>query len=794
MVLPSLKFSAAIDSVSQTQSISDGKTLVSKGGVFELGFFSLGSTTKRYLGIWYKNIPIDGVVWVANRANPINDSSGILTFTSTGNLELRQNDSVVWSTTYQKQAQNPVAQILDSGNLVIRNEGDTNPDMYLWQSFDYPSDTLLPGMKLGWDLRTGLERKLTSWTSPDDPSLGNFSWGLMLYSYPEFYVMKGTQKYYRTGPWNGLQFSGVSDQIQNQNAMFVSNDEELFYSYTLINNSVTVKVKIINASFQTHVWEKEKEKWRVNIITPGDFCDMYGLCGANAVCSITDSRVCQCLEGFSPKSQQEWNTSNWRQGCIQNEPFHCKDRDVFVKYVGMKVPETTHTWVDENINLDECRARCSNNCSCMAFTNSDIRGAGSGCVLWFGELFDVKESQTGGQDLYIRMSGSEFDGHNKSVTIIIATTIAATGAIILFCIFVICRVRRNNAESKVKDNIESQLGDLDLPLFDLLTITTATNNFSLNNKIGQGGFGQVYKGKLADGRDIAVKRLSRGSGQGITEFITEVKLIAKLQHRNLVKLLGCCFQGDEKLLIYEFMVNGSLDSIIFDQVKGKFLDWPQRFHIIFGIARGLVYLHQDSRLRIIHRDLKASNVLLDEKLNPKISDFGMARTFGGEQTEGNTNRIVGTYGYMAPEYAVDGLFSIKSDVFSFGILLLEIICGNKNRALCHGNETLNLVGYAWTLWKEQNALQLIDSSIKDSCVIQEVRRCIHVSLLCVQQYPEDRPTMTSVIQMLGSEMEMVEPKEPGFFPKRISDEENSSSNPNQMTSNDKLTITSLDGR
>ncbi|KAG4968047.1 hypothetical protein JHK87_033698 [Glycine soja] len=746
MLVPSLKISAATLDVSQY--VTDGETLVSNSGVFELGFFSPGKSTKRYLGIWYKNITSDRAVWVANRENPINDSSGILTFSTTGNLELRQNDSVVWSTNYKKQAQNPVAELLDTGNFVVRNEGDTDPETYSWQSFDYPSDTLLPGMKLGWDLRTGLERKLTSWKSPDDPSAGDFSWGLMLHNYPEFYLMIGTHKYYRTGPWNGLHFSGSSNRTLNplyefkyvttNDLIYASNKVEMFYSFSLKNSSIVMIVNINEtlSQIQTQVWSEDGQIWVIYETTPGDHCDVYAVCGANANCRITEPPVCQCLKGFNPKPPQEWIPSmNWSQGCVRPKPLSCEENDNmdhFVKYVRLKVPDTTYTWLDENINLEECRLKCLNNCSCMAFANSDIRGGGSGCVLWFGDLIDIRQYPTGEQDLYIRMPAME---SNKL---------------------------------KTKENIERQLKDLDLPLFDLLTITTATYNFSSNSKIGHGGFGPVYNGKLADGQEIAVKRLSSSSGQGITEFITDVKLIAKLQHRNLVKLL--------------------------DKIKGKFLDWPRRFHIIFGIARGLLYLHQDSRLRIIHRDLKASNVLLDEKLNPKISDFGMARAFGGDQTEGNTNRVVGTYGYMAPEYAVDGLFSIKSDVFSFGIMLLEIICGNKNRALCHGNQTLNLVGYAWTLWKEQNVLLLIDSSIKDSCVIPEVLRCIHVSLLCVQQYPEDRPSMTFVIQMLGSETELMEPKEPGFFPRRISDEGNLSTIPNHMSSNEELTITSFNGR
>ncbi|RHN61967.1 putative protein kinase RLK-Pelle-DLSV family [Medicago truncatula] len=822
IIVPSI---LASNSISASESLTDGKTLVSKGGQFELVFFSPGNSTRRYLGIWYKQIPIQKVVWVANRVNPINNTLGILTLTTSGNLMLRQNDSLVWSTTSAKQAKKPMAELLDSGNLVIRNQEETDPEGgYLWQSFDYPCDTILPGMKLGWDLRNDLERRITSWKSPDDPSPGDLSWGLVLHNYPEFYLMNGAVKYCRMGPWNGLQFSGLSDRKQssvydlkyvaNNDLNYVSNKDEMFYSFTLKNSSALVTITITQSSFAISVWKDTK--WWQNEVTPASFCELYGACGPYASCTLAYAPACQCLRGFIPKSPQRWAIFDWSQGCVRNISLSCNTPhvdvdDEFIKYMGLKVPDTTHTLLYENIDdLGLCRTMCLNNCSCTAFTNSDISGKGSGCVMWFGDLIDIRQFDSGGQNLYIRLAREIIEtsngrnktttsnGRNKTTTsngrnktTIAATTAAVISGMLLFCIYVIYRVRRRISDkSKAEDNIEKHLEDMDLPLFNLQTISSATNNFSLNNKIGQGGFGSVYKGKLADGQEIAVKRLSSNSGQGITEFLTEVKLIAKLQHRNLVKLLGCCVGGQEKLLVYEYMVNGSLDSFIFDKINGKLLEWPQRFHIIFGIARGLVYLHQDSRLRIIHRDLKASNVLLDDKLNPKISDFGMARSFGGDQIEGNTNRVVGTYGYMAPEYAVDGQFSIKSDVFSFGVLLLEIICGNKNRALCHGNETLNLVGYAWALWREGKALELIESRIKESCVVSEALQCIHVSLLCVQQYPEDRPTMTSVVQMLGSEMELVEPKEPGFFPRKVSDEPNQ----NEISSNEELTITSLNGR
>ncbi|XP_073005744.1 cysteine-rich receptor-like protein kinase 25 [Typha latifolia] len=394
-------------------------------------------------------------------------------------------------------------------------------------------------------------------------------------------------------------------------------------------------------------------------------------------------------------------------------------------------------------------------------------------------------------------------GGKIKLWIIITITSLASLFSFSFLYFLWIKRQRLARQKKEKLHVGQQIlgiktdeeNSLEFSLYDFSHIANATNHFSSENKLGEGGFGPVYKGQLPDGLEIAAKRLGARSGQGLVEFKNEIQVIAKLQHRNLVALLGYCIQGEEKILIYEYMPNKSLDFFLFDKSRGAMLDWGKRFRIIEGIAQGVLYLHEHSRLRIIHRDLKASNILLDRDMNPKISDFGMARIFGSNETQANTNRVVGTYGYMSPEYAFGGLFSIKSDVFSFGVLLLEIVSGKRNAGSHQYGNSLNLLGYTWELWEEGKWFELIDASLGDEYDKDEILKCINVALMCVQENAMDRPTMSDIITMLsGESTSLPDPKQPAFFNLRITTEVEKPSDLIETCSVNNVTITAPYGR
>ncbi|WOK92773.1 cysteine-rich receptor-like protein kinase 10 [Canna indica] len=352
----------------------------------------------------------------------------------------------------------------------------------------------------------------------------------------------------------------------------------------------------------------------------------------------------------------------------------------------------------------------------------------------------------------------------KNAGVLVAVPLVAAALLISVLIYICLRKRRRRSTT-ITELDDINCADQSL-LLDLSVLQVATDNFSEENKLGEGGFGAVYKGSLSDGREIAVKRLATNSLQGLEELKNELISVAKLQHRNLVRLLGVCLD-QEKMIVYEYVPNGSLDRFLWDPIRPKKLPWETRFKIISGISRGLLYLHDESRLKVIHRDLKASNILLDTDMNAKISDFGLARLFDGDQTQTHksTNRIVGTFGYMAPEYVVHGQFSIKSDVFSFGVLVLEIVMGRKNSGFSPNEDAYDdLLSYTWKNWMSGRIMEVLDPTLGDQFPRSEVLRCIQIGLLCVQENPSDRPNMATVVLALNSSTVSIQaPSKPAFF-------------------------------
>ncbi|KAF7120835.1 hypothetical protein RHSIM_Rhsim13G0165700 [Rhododendron simsii] len=606
----STRFTAALDTLSPNQTLADATngTLVSPGESFELGFFSPLNSENRYVGIWFKQVSLQTPIWVANKDDPITDSSGVLKITPTGNVIITSDQAnPIWSSNTTILSASPVLKLLDTGNLVVV---DSNTGNYSWQSFDYPCDTLVPGMKLGWDLSKNQEWYLTAWNSLQGPSTGDYTYRVDPQGLPQLVLRQGSTIFYRSGPWDGVRFGGGPPLKQNTtviNPIFVYNTS--FVYYTFLNNDGNIISRfVVNQSglLQHLTWNRGSGEWVPVIALQADICDTYDLCGPYGICNTNDSPTCHCMDGFVPKFPVEWNRLDWTGGCVAKTELNCSVAAGFRRFSRLKLPDTSHFLVNRTeISRVDCEEACLKNCSCMGFAQTDI----SGCVVWSGELFDMREYNEGGQNLYVRVAASEL------------------------------------------------------------------------------------------GQEVAVKRLAKTSGQGLKEFKNEVIFISKLQHRNLVRLLGCCIHGEERI------------------------------------------------------------------------------------------------GYMSPEYAIDGLFSVKSDVFSFGVLVLEIVSGKKNRGFYHPDHDHNLLGHAWKLWNEGKPLNLVDTLMEGPIATPEMVRCIQMALLCVQDRPEDRPTMSAVLLMLDSENAILPPpKQPGFYTERFTPETDSSSTGIYPLASNEVTISMLHAR
>ncbi|XP_016440490.1 G-type lectin S-receptor-like serine/threonine-protein kinase CES101 isoform X1 [Nicotiana tabacum] len=766
---------AAITSMKPGDELNHSQVLDSEGGKFKLGFFSIPQTNKNYLGIWYAGDPQDKKLWIANPNTPILNNSGLLTIDSTGILKITSGGKTVVNIAPPLLTGSLIARLQDSGNFVLQDETRNST---LWQSFDHPTDCLLPGMKLGYNLTTKQNWTLTSWLSSYIPASGAFTLSLeSIQDAFQLVIRRRGGVYWTSGSW------------RNQGFPFLTALNDSFNRYQYNLSLVSEKDGVF---FQFDAPE-------------GSFPSLEFSSNGAIIGGGEDGRIYALYNEFCYGYESD-------DGCVSTQLPECrKDGDKFEQKSGDFIDRSYNNYYDNaSISLGDCMQKCWEDCSCVGFTTSS---AETGCVIWSGNgEFQVDESGNTVKKYVLVSSKSSKRKQKTWIWIVIVVAVVIPLLISGFIFYIIMRRRKLQDEKEKEEEYIRELKASDsfnntnlreedgrevhnLKIFSFGFILAATNNFSIENKLGEGGFGPVYKGKFPDGREVAVKRLSRTSGQGIEEFKNELILIAKVQHTNLVRVIGCCIHGDEKMLLYEYMPNKSLDFFLFDPERKKLLDWQKRFDIIEGIAQGLLYLHKYSRMKVIHRDLKASNVLLDENMNPKIADFGLARIFKQNETEAVTRRVVGTYGYMAPEFAMEGAFSSKSDVFSFGVLMLEIVSGHRTTRLKQFDRPLNLIGYAWELWKEGCALELKDPALGDLCDTKLLLRVIHVGLLCVQEGATDRPTMSDVISMLGNEsMAMPPAKQPAFFTGRNEAESNSSGTKAEQCSVNDLSIIVLEAR
>ncbi|CAM8937376.1 unnamed protein product [Rhodiola kirilowii] len=758
------------DMITANQTLSGDQTIVSAGGLFKLGFFTPGNTSKHYIGIWYSKVSIETIVWVANRQAPISDRFKSELKISNGNLVLvnSQSQVPVWSTNLNSTGSNPAqAVIQDDGNLVLRDGFNVS----LWESFEYPTHTWLPGGKIGLNKKARTNQVLTSWKNREDPAPGLFSLVLDPNGTSQYIILwKGTERYWTSGVWDNRTkiFSKVPEMRSNYlyDFAYVDNENESYFTYSMQNPSSFISRFVMDVSGQVKqfTWLTPSKQWNQLWSQPRTQCEVYALCGEFGTCSEDSSSFCSCLKGFEPRSWSMWNLSDYSDGCARTVGLQCtknfsnKRQDEFLPRTNMRLP--VHSQDVAATSVNECEKSCLDNCSCTAYAYS------TKCQIWDDGLLNLQQYATSvdtGDTLFIRLDASKFP-NAKSKTGMIIGIVAGVIVLSALVIFFFLMRRRGRRAIKV-----GKLDDRSLVPFGYRDLQAATKNFS--DKIGGGAFGSVYKGILPDSTVIAVKKLE-GISQGEKQFRTEVSTIGTIQHLNLVRLRGFCSEGTNKLLVYDCMPNGSLDAHLFDKQKTA-LNWRTRYQIALGTARGLHYLHEKCRDCIIHCDIKPENILLDAKLYPKIADFGLAKLMGREFSRVLTT-MRGTRGYLAPEWLSGVAITAKADVYSYGMMLFELISGRRNFSQ-HGDVNIKFFPtYAANkIIKRDDVTELLDNILDGNADISELTRACKVACWCVQDDETQRPSMGQIVQILEGVSEVNMPPFPRSLQLFVDNQENS---------------------
>ncbi|CAO1945299.1 unnamed protein product [Urochloa humidicola] len=754
----------ASDTVSRDQPLSGGQRLVSQRGRFALGLFQPagGAPEKWYLAIWYNKISKQTPVWIANRATPIsNPNSSELRISEDGNLLLLdQFKALIWSTNITNAASNnTIGVILDTGNFVLLNA--SNSSDFLWQSFDEPTNVWLPRSKLGRNKVTGQTTRVVSWQNSTDPSPGLYTLEIDPDGSNQFiHLWNNSEIYWETGNWTGTMFAGVPEMASYPKSLlnyeYINKDQEAYFVY-LTNEEKGTAMFLMEVSGQVKAvaWMEAVQEWVPFLAMPKAQCSVYFVCGSFAMCTENAFTFCTCIRGFSKQYEGDWLYGNTRGGCTRNTRLRCGGKssnlskaeiDGFYALSVGSLPDKA--WSQTITSLDECKESCLNNCSCTAYHYGDQ------CSLWYGDLINLVAPADASvvQNIYIRLAASEFSSSRKpsKALVIVAST---GGAIIVAAIVIIGALlifRRSFSKVRKIDG--------SLVVFQYRYLQSVTKNFS--ESLGKGSFGSVYKGVLADGTLIAVKKLD-SVVQGEKQFRAEVSTIGIIQHVNLIRLLGFCFEQSNKMLVYEYMINKSLDGWLFGSTSAP-LSWKTRYQIALGIAKGLAYLHEECRSCIIHCDIKPENVLLDASFVPKISDFGLAKLVGRDLSRVLTT-MRGTIGYLAPEWISGTAITAKADVFSYGMMLFEIISGKRNSAWYQEGAEMFFPVLVATRLPEGNIGALFDSELIKDASLQELERACKVACWCVQDDENSRPTMGEVVQILEGLLDINLPPVPSYL-------------------------------
>ncbi|KAL6330005.1 hypothetical protein AAG906_039920 [Vitis piasezkii] len=763
----------ATDTIFPGQILSGNQTIRSDGGTFELGFFTPGNSSNYYIGMWYGRLPTKTVVWVANRDQPLSDpSSSTLQLSHDGRLVLlKESRTEIWSTDVNSTTPNStIAVLLDNGNLVIR--GRSNSSSVLWQSFDHPTDTWLPGGKIG-DSKHGKGKiVLTPWRSPENPATGIFSVDVGPNGTSHILLWNHTKIYWSSGEWTGKNFVNVPELDKTIS----------YFTYDAgVPTAVTRFLLDYTGQLKQFVWGEGFTQWTIFWTRPTLQCEVYGFCGAFSSCNNQKEPLCECMQGFEPTVLKDWELEDHSDGCVRKTPLECGNGGNDTFFV---ISNTVFPVDSENLTVttsEECEKACLSNCSCTAYAYDN------GCLIWKGDLFNLRKLQDdneGGKDLHVRIAASELVETGTNITREKATTEKVTwiligtigGFLLLFGILLVVFCRRHRRPNKALEAAEDSL-----VLFKYRDLRKATKNFSeklgeggfgsvfkgtlpnstnFSEKLGEGAFGSVFKGTLPNSAAIAVKKL-KNLMQEEKQFRTEVRSMGTIQHANLVRLRGFCAKASKRCLVFDYMPNGSLESHLF-QRDSKTLDWKTRYSIAIGTARGLAYLHEKCRDCIIHCDIKPENILLDTEFNPKVADFGLAKFMGRDFSRVLTT-MRGTIGYLAPEWLSGEAITPKADVFSYGMLLLEIISGRRNRNLLDdGTNDYYPIRAANTVNRGHNFLTLLDKRLEGNADMEDLTRACKVACWCIQDDEKDRPTMGQIVRVLEGVYEMGTPPIPCF--------------------------------